>query len=93
MNRRDDASYVDDLRSAVSMVSLTAKVVLGRTRISFSDAMNLEVGDVIKTSTKYDSPIELWIGNHPLFHCRPGMLGSNMAIVISDSMADSEKHV
>lgn len=91
LNRRDDASYEEDLKSAVSAVSLPARVVIGRTKISFSDAMNLEIGDIIKTTTKYDSPIELWISNNPMFYCRPGMVGSNLAVVISGPMPDDRK--
>lgn len=90
-NRRTDAASTDNLKLAVSSVSLPGKVILGRTTISFSDAMNLEVGDVIKTTSKFDSPIELWVGSNRMFYCRPGMVDKNLAVVVSGTAVNTEE--
>lgn len=89
-NIRHDSSSSDSLKSTLSSVSLPGRVVLGKTKISFSDAMNLEIGDVIKTGSKSDLPIEMQVGDNRMFYCRPGIKGGHLSVVISSPAAGKD---
>ncbi len=71
------------LKRTLEAINLPCSVVLGDTDITFLEAMNLEVGDVIKTANRVDSPVDLRVGDRSLFHCRPGLKGSNLGVVVS----------
>jgi len=82
-NNRHEQESADGLRKALAPVSLACRAVLGRAALTFSDTVNLEVGDVIKTNRKADSEIEFWAGNSHVFNCRPGIRNNKLAVVIS----------
>jgi len=82
-NNRHEQEPADGLRKALAPVNLACRAVLGRAALTFSDTLNLEVGDVIKTNRRADSEIEFWAGNSHVFSCRPGIRNNKLAVVIS----------
>ena len=92
-NRRVDKSIAENLKYRIEPVNLPCRVVLGKTLISFSDVMNLQVGDVIRTSKRADSDIELWISSRHMFNGRPGIKGKNLALMIASKAESSAEDV
>jgi len=81
------ASTFELMKKLVETVSIPCRVDLGYSRISLSEATNLKVGDVIKTTRSADAEIDMYVGNVQLFACRPGVRGKDIAVVISDTAA------
>lgn len=86
IGRHQDSAMEGAIKQMLSPVSLPCKVMLGRTEISMSEAMGLEVGDVIKVSKRADADIELWIGKRHMFNCRPGTKSNHLAVLISETV-------
>ena len=85
-NKRQ-ASTSGLMKRLIETVNIPCRVELGCSRIALSEATNLKVGDVIKTSRSADAEIDMYVGNVQLFACRPGVRGKNIAVVISDTVA------
>jgi flagellar motor switch protein FliM len=95
VGKHQDSAISGVIRQMLSPVVLPCKVMLGNSTITMADAAGLEIGDVIKVSKKADADIELWIGKHHMFNCRPGTRGKNMAVMITDvvtPIADVDLH-
>ena len=52
-----------DLLDAIGDSALTARAVLGTTRISISDLLSLRAGDVICLDQDADAPVEIHVGD------------------------------
>ncbi len=42
----------------------------------------MEVGDVIRTTRRADSEVELWVSSRHMFNCRPGVRGKDLAVMV-----------
>jgi len=97
-SRSDNASdFRRAIREAIGEIELQCRVVLGNTRLSFAEVLGLDIGDVIKTNASSDSEAKMFVGDVPLYPCRPRAVGRRLAAVIYDdstgpvSQPDSEK--
>mgnify|MGYP000935560774 CR=1 FL=1 len=63
-------------------VDVTAK--LGCAKVSISDLLNLEVGDVILLDQKINEDITINIGDAKAYKAKPGILGSKNGVEITD---------
>lgn len=82
-SRRQTEADAAFIRSALGEVSIPVCAILGTTSIPFSDAVNLEIGDIIRTTRRVDDEIELWVGEGQMYNCTPGLKGNNIAAMIS----------
>lgn len=64
-------------------VQLTMTVELGRARISLADAVNMEVGDVIRLNTGVDDVLRASVAGRPMFTVRPGLSRNKVAVQIA----------
>jgi flagellar motor switch protein FliM len=85
-NKRQ-ASTSELMKRLIETVNIPCRVELGCSRIALSEATNLKVGDVIKTTRSADAEMDMYVGNVQLFACRPGVRGKDIAVVISDTVA------
>lgn len=72
----------EQIDKTVKSVDVGMKAVLGETKISVNDFLNLFKGDIITLDRTSDSPIDIYIEDQLLFTAKPGLVGKNKAVQI-----------
>lgn len=72
------------LRKSFRRVAVECRAILGRTTLPLGDIADLEVGDLIKLSTKAGGPVEIHIENVNAFKGKLGVLNGNMAVQVTE---------
>lgn len=73
--------------------ALKVSVELGQANVSVKDLLELEVGDVIRLNAKKEEPLTIKVGHLPKFKGVPGMVGSQMAVRITDVKYQNRKTI
>lgn len=89
-NKGQNKTSDEDVKRLLESVEIPCRVVLGSTKVSLTDAVDLKVGDVVKTGRSVDADLEMYVGNVPLYKCRPGVRGRDISVMISDALTPSE---
>ncbi len=77
------------IQSRLETVLLPVVAEIGEVEINMEDVMMLHVGDVVKLpNTKLSSDMVLRIGGRKKFKCRPGVVGSRVAVQVGESIED-----
>jgi flagellar motor switch protein FliM len=74
----------------IARLRLPIVVELGSGDISISELVNLEVGDMIKLDRSKSQPLFLKIGSKTKFLCRPGKVGSRLAVELLEPQLEEE---
>lgn len=69
-------------------ISITAQ--LARTSLTFEEAMNLQVDDVLLLDKKTSEPVELFIEGRTIFRGRPAKSEGKQAVIITEKIADGK---
>lgn len=75
-----------NLERGVAQAKVGVVVRLASTRLTASEVADLEVGDVITTSTRADGGIDLLVEGRPMFRGHPGLLNGHKAISLEDQI-------
>ncbi len=78
----DDAR--ETILSRLSATDLEVKIVLARGELFLSEIMNLQVGDVVKLSSKPSDKSEIWVADELKFTGHPGQLGRKYSVTIAE---------
>ncbi|MCG8572533.1 MAG: flagellar motor switch protein FliM [Spirochaetes bacterium] len=79
------------IKERLNSVIVDLIVEIGKIDIRIRDVLNLRVGDCIKlTQVKTTDNFAIKIGNKEKFECRPGKLGSKMAVQIMKIKSDQK---
>lgn len=73
---------VESLQKAIKATTLTITAELGRSEITFSDLLDLSIGDVLPLDQKIEQPIFVNVDSKPSFLAQVGQVKKNMAIQI-----------
>ena len=77
------------IQGRLDQVEIEVAVEIGSTELPFSDIMSLQKGQIIKLSnTTIRDEFTLKVGDRPKFKCRPGRVGSHVAVQIGESIDD-----
>jgi len=82
---------LDLIKTQLDEVELSVSAELGAIKLSMVDILNLKKGDVINLARKFNSDIMLKIENQAKYTCRPGQVGSHLAVQIIDSLDTNEE--
>ena len=69
---------------------MPVKAVLGKSLVSVSDFLNLQVGDIIRLDTKVDSELDVFVGNIRKFTALPGSSKDNYAVRVTSVIREGE---
>lgn len=72
-----------DLDRPITGVAMPLSVELGTAQLTVRDLLNLEVGQVIRLDTSANGSLPVRVGNSVKFEGRPGLVGKNLAVEIS----------
>ena len=90
MQERRDENYEMYIESLIRKVDVPIRAVLGRSTISVSDFVNLQVGDCIRLDSKVDEDMNVYVGNIRKFTALPGAEKDSYAVRITSVIREEE---
>ncbi|MCR4655311.1 MAG: flagellar motor switch protein FliM [Lachnospiraceae bacterium] len=83
MKENSDENYNENIENIIKRVSMPIKAVLGKSSITVSDFVNLQVGDIIKLNSKIDTEMDVYVGNIKKFKSLPGTSRDGYAVRVT----------
>lgn len=90
MQDNPDDSYEIYIESLIRKVDVPIKAVLGKSTISVSDFMNLQVGDCIRLDSEVDQDMNIYVGNIRKFTALPGTERDSYAVRITSVIREED---
>ncbi len=90
MQENRDENYETYIESMLRKVEIPVKAILGRSMISVSDFMGLQVGDCIRLNTRVDSDMDVYVGNIRKFTALPGANEEAYAVRVTSVIREEE---
>lgn len=90
MQENHDENYESYIESLIRKVDVPIKAVLGRSRISVNEFMNLQVGDCIRLDSKVENDMDIFVGNIRKFTALPGANKESYAVRITSVIREEE---
>ena len=79
------------IETVIDKAMIPIKAVLGTSKISVSDFVNLQVGDVIKIDKKVDQELEVYVGNIKKFTALPGYFENKYAVRVTNVIREESE--
>lgn len=90
MQENRDEHYAEYIESMLHKVDVPVRAVLGKSTITVSDFVNLQVGDCIRLDTRVDSDMDIYVGNIRKFTALPGANRESYAVRITSVIREEE---
>lgn len=84
MQERDENSYEEAIETLISKALVPVKAILGKSKISVGDFVNLQVGDVIRIDRKVEDELEVYVGDIRKFKALPGSFEDKYAVRVTE---------
>jgi flagellar motor switch protein FliM len=89
VRRGVSAENLNIIKEKLNTMDISVVAEIGKIDLPIKDVVSLRQGDVIRLyNTKVGDPFSLNIGNRQKFLCRPGILGSKVAVQVVKKTAD-----
>lgn len=85
-----DDKYSKDLEEKLEKTSVALSAIVGQTRISVGDFINMQVGDIIPLDSYVSSDLNVMVGNLLKFNAKPGISRGKNAIQITTLIKKEE---
>ncbi|HOP81526.1 MAG TPA: FliM/FliN family flagellar motor C-terminal domain-containing protein, partial [Armatimonadota bacterium] len=86
---KEEDNYTAGATKMLDPVSINVSVELGKARVSMRDVVEIGVGDVIRLDRSVDNLLEIKVQDKTKFYGRPGMVGNQIAIQITERAQDA----
>ncbi|MDE7282784.1 MAG: flagellar motor switch protein FliM [Lachnospiraceae bacterium] len=90
MQEQDDEEYNDFIEAMIRKVDIPVKAVLGKSRISLNDFVNLQLGDIIRLYSEVGSDLNIYVGNIKKFTALPGTNKDRYAVRVTSVFREEE---
>lgn len=90
MQKDDKVDYEEHIESLIKRIDVPIKAILGRSQVSVSDFVNLQLGDIIRLDTRVDSEMEVFVGNIKKFTALPGSSKDQYAVRVTSVIREEE---
>lgn len=90
MQDSKDEDYEIQIETLIRRVDVPVKAVLGKSRISVSDFMNLQIGDIIRLDRRVEEDMDVYVGNIRKFQALPGSSKDSYAVRITSVLREEE---
>ena len=90
MQENHDENYEMYIESLIRKVDIPIRAVLGRSKISVNDFINLQVGDYIRLDSKVDEDMNVYVGNIKKFTALPGAEKDSYAVRITSVIREED---
>lgn len=91
MQAQDEEEYDEYIEALLRRVDVPVKAVLGRSKISVTDFVNLQLGDIIRLDTNVDSDLNVYVGNIKKFTALPGSNKDKYAVRVTSVFREGEE--
>lgn len=90
MQEQTEEDYQEYIEALISRVDVPVKAVLGKSRVSVSDFVNLQVGDIIRLDTDVGNDLNVYVGNIKKFTALPGSNKDKYAVRVTSVFREGE---
>lgn len=90
MQENRDQNYEEYIEALIRKVDIPVKAVLGKSNISVSDFLGLQIGDCIRLNTRVDSEMDIYVGNIRKFTALPGANNDAYAVRVTTVIHEDE---
>lgn len=90
MQDNHDENYEAYVEALVRKVDVPVRAVLGKSLISVSDFMNLQVGDCIRLNSRVDDDMTVYVGNLKKFTALPGAEKGAYAVQVTSVIREED---
>lgn len=90
MQKDDKTNYEQQLESLIKRIDVPVRAVLGKSQVSVSDFLSLQIGDIIRLDTKVDSEMKVYVGNIKKFTALPGSSKDSYAVQVTTVIREEE---
>lgn len=90
MQARGEQEYTEVIESILHKAPMPVKAVLGKSVISVSDFINLQVGDIIRLDRKVEDELDIYVGNIKKFTALPGASGEQYAVRVTSVVREEQ---
>ncbi len=90
MQDSSDEDYTEHMQDMIQHVSVPIIAKLGDSSISVLDFVNLQIGDVIRLSSKVDEEMDIFVGNIRKFKALPGATKKSYAVRVTEIIREEE---
>ena len=80
----------EHIEALIRRVDVPVKAVLGKTRVSVNDFVNLQVGDIIRLNTEIEDDLKIYVGNIKKFTALPGSSRDKYAVRVTSVIREGE---
>ncbi|MBO5551742.1 MAG: flagellar motor switch protein FliM [Lachnospiraceae bacterium] len=91
MQDASEEDYTEHMQDMIQHVSVPIIAKLGESSITVSDFVNLQVGDVIRLSSKVDEEMDIYVGNIRKFKALPGATKKLYAVRVTEIIREEEE--
>ena len=91
MQEQDEEEYDEYIEALLRRVDVPIKAVLGRSKISVTDFVNLQLGDIIRLDTNVDNDLNVYVGNIKKFTALPGSNKDKYAVRVTSVFREGEE--
>jgi flagellar motor switch protein FliM len=90
MQENKDEDAQENIEAMLKRVDIPVKAVLGTSKITVNDFMNLQIGDCIRLDAKVDSDMNIYVGNIKKFTALPGASDDSYAVRVTAVIREEE---
>ena len=90
MKEKDENTYEDVIESLISKAEIPLRAMLGSSKISVNDFVNLQKGDIIKLNSLVGQELEVYVGNIKKFKALPGTSDDNYAVRVTSVIREED---
>lgn len=90
MQEQNEEDFEEYIGALIKRVDVPVKAVLGKTSISVTDFVNLQIGDIIRLDTEVDQDLKVYVGNIKKFTALPGTSKDRNAVRVTSVIREGE---
>ena len=90
MQEQREEDFEEYIEALIKRVDVPVKAVLGKTKVSVNDFVNLQVGDIIRLDTDIEQDLQVYVGNIKKFTALPGSSKDKYAVRVTSVIREGE---
>ncbi len=90
MQEQSNEDFEEYIEALIKRVNVPVKAVLGKTSISVTDFVNLQVGDIIRLDTEVEQDLTVYVGNIKKFTALPGTSRDKNSVRVTSVIREGE---
>ncbi len=90
MQEQNEEDFEEYIGALIKRVDVPVKAVLGKTNISVTDFVNLQIGDIIRLDTEVEQDLKVYVGNIKKFTALPGTSKDRNAVRVTSVIREGE---